>query len=259
MLQCLNIWPYKDLILHKAWAEFRSESERRYLGLVWWMLDPLIQMAIYYFVFGILLQRGGPGFIPLLLCGLTCWRWFDSGVKNGSRSILRHKGFVQRVAFHKIVFPVSMLLTSMMKFAFSLMVLFILLGISGVPFQPYFFLLPVVLAVELLLIFGLSLPLAAFVPFVPDVYSLVEYALRLMFFMSAIFYRIDDQPEKLQLILRLNPMCIVIESSRDVLLHARMPDWGRLGAVAALGVLGIYAGAYMTWRFDSYYAKRMVQ
>ena len=78
---------YKNLIVHKAWADFRAEAERTYLGVLWWILDPLINMVIFYLVFGVFLKMGTNDFIPFLLTGLVVWRFIEATVVRASNSL----------------------------------------------------------------------------------------------------------------------------------------------------------------------------
>ena len=76
MLACVDIRSSKDLIAYKTYADLRAEAERTYLGVVWWFLDPLIHISIYYFVFSVIMSRGTENFIAFLAVGVIVWRWF---------------------------------------------------------------------------------------------------------------------------------------------------------------------------------------
>ena len=67
-----------DIILVKTVAELKAEAKRTYLGVVWWIAEPLIFMSIFYFIFGVLFERAVEHFVPFLLIGLTLWQWFNS-------------------------------------------------------------------------------------------------------------------------------------------------------------------------------------
>jgi len=259
MFRCLNILPYKDLILHKAWADFKADSQRTYLGIAWWVLDPIINTFVFYLVFGVVMQRKTPDFVPFLLIGLVVWRWFDSSSRGAARSIYANVSFVRQVSFPKIVFPLITIMTSTYQFIFSLGILFITLWFFGIPFDGHMLLFPVVLLVEWLLIVALGLLLGSVVPFIPDLATFFDYLFRIGFFMSGIFYVVADMPqERMRSVLRLNPMVTVIEASRDLLMHGRMPNWTVLGATALVSLVGIYVGAVLISRFDLIYAKRIV-
>ncbi len=111
MLQCLDILPYRHLILHKAWADFRADVDKTYLGMAWWVIDPLINTGIYYFVFSVIMKSRVENFVPFLLIGIVFYRWFDAALKAGSKAILSNMAFVRQVAFHKMVFPIANMLT----------------------------------------------------------------------------------------------------------------------------------------------------
>ena len=114
---------YKNLVLHKAWADFRAEAERTYLGVARWVLDPLINLAVYYLVFGVIFSQGGPDFVPFLLVGLVTWRFFEATVVRASSSILGNVAMIRQMAFPKVIFPLISVATCLLEYAFSLALL----------------------------------------------------------------------------------------------------------------------------------------
>ncbi len=248
---------YKNLVLHKAYADFRAEAERTYLGVIWWVLEPLINMAIYYLVFGVFLGAGRENFVPYLLTGLVVWRFFDTTVNRAARSILANMNLVRQTAFHKIIFPLIAVCTCSFEFLFSLGLLFTVLFIYGFWPTVYLLLVPVLLLVLLLLTLAVSLPLAALVPFVPDLMKPVQYGLRLAFYMSGIMYYVSDLPPKAQALLQWNPALHIIEAFRAVLMYQEWPDFNMLLLVSGASLVLIAAGVYINSRFDPLYAKRV--
>lgn len=248
----------RDLILYRAYADLRSESKRTYLGVLWWILAPIITTMIYYVVFRVLLRRGGEDFIPFLFIGLVMWRWFDSTVSEGARAILNNRSMLRQVALPKIVFPATVALVKTFKFAFSFMVLFFVLWLFDFEIQKYYLALPVLLIIEFLFIMAVMLPLSAIVPFFPDMGELIGHVLQLMFFLSCIFYSVKDVGTKYEELLYLNPMILLISSFRDVLMREKWPyHWDYLVILALLSALFIYVGAALISHFDKVYAKRI--
>ena len=119
---------YRDLILYKTLADLRAEAARTYIGFLWWVLDPLIFMAIFYVVFGLLLRRSTPDFVPFLLIGLVSWRWFQNTITHSATSILGGRSLMQQVYVPKIIFPLVIILTDLVKFGLVLMLLLIYLS-----------------------------------------------------------------------------------------------------------------------------------
>ncbi len=250
---------YKNLIVHKAWADFRAEAERTYLGVVWWVLDPLINMAIYYLVFGVFLGMGTDDFIPFLLTGLVVWRFIDATVVRASNSILQNVATVRQVSFRKIIFPLIAVATCMMEYVFSLALLFVVLLLFGYRPGVTWLAAPVLLAVELALVLAMSLPLAVIVTFVPDVGKLVAQVLRIQFYLSGIFYTAKRLPPSVGPWLKYNPAIHIVEGMRDVLMYRVWPNWTALGTVGLLSVLAVAGGWLLIARFDPLFAKRIAR
>ena len=88
-------------------ARLRSETSRYYLNFVWWVIEPLLMLAVFYLVFGVLLQRGKPGFVDFLIVGVVVWGWFQRSVANSTQSLVVGKGLMLQVYFPKILLPMA--------------------------------------------------------------------------------------------------------------------------------------------------------
>jgi lipopolysaccharide transport system permease protein len=254
-----NLLPYRQLILYKAWCDFRAEAERTLLGPVWWILDPLISMAIYYLVFAVFLRRGTEDFVPFLIVGILGYRLFEGSVKRMGNSIYGARSLCDQVALRKLVLPVTSLLTSLYEFAFKLPLLFGVLALFGFRADLHYAAFPAVLAVEVLLTCAVGVALAAFVPFVPDLASAAAYVLRVGFFLSGVMYSGESLPAAVQPWFWLNPVSQLIHAHRQVLMYGQWPDPRVLGAIAAASALGILCAVGLMARFDGLYAKRMMR
>ena len=87
----------KDIIYFKTYAELKAESHRYYLGILWWLIEPIIYMLVFYFVFGVLFQRGTEDFVPFLLTGLVFWHWFQSTVMQSADTISANRFLLNQV------------------------------------------------------------------------------------------------------------------------------------------------------------------
>lgn len=261
MVKCLDIRSSKDLILYKTYAELRAETERTYLGIAWWIIEPFINMVIFYIVFGRFMGAGStiPNFIPFLLVGMIVWQWFGATIPQCSYSILGNATLVRQVTCKKVVFPLIAILVNTVKFGIALLVLFAFLLMFRQWPTVYYAALPVILAVQFLLILGVGLVMASVVPFFPDIRRILDHVLRIMFFMSGIMYDIDRFGPLARRLLMLNPLTLLIRAYRDALMYARWPDWTHLGIIAAVSCVLIYLGAYIIHRLDPVYAKRILE
>ena len=249
---------YLDLILYKTLIDLKTEAAKTYIGVLWWILDPIIFMAIFYLVFGVLLQRGTEHFAQFLLIGLVTWRWFQSTIIHGSTSIQQGRGLMRQVYMPKVILPLTIILTDLFKFTLVLLLLLSFLWFSGFTPTLAYLALPLVLALELALITGFTLLLAALVPFLPDLKFVVEHVLHVLFFLSGIFYNVEMIPEAYRSYLFLNPMAVLIDTYRGILMHDQWPATERLLWIALLA-LAVNALAWRVLRrCDRLYPKLLV-
>ena len=242
-----------DLIFYKAASSLQSETSKSRLGVVWWVLDPIMYMAVFYVVFELVFERGGPGFIVKLLVALVVWRWFDNSVKGCANSLVTGIGLMRQVYVSKFLFPLAAFISQTIKFLVVVAILLGFLLMYGIELSfSWLGLLPVLLTQGVFII-GLGLCLSAIIPFIPDLKTVIDYIIQIGFFLSGVFYDISRIPDYLQPYFKLNPMATIIEQSRQVLLFQQAPDWVALGWIVLVGCLLIGLGSYLLLRFDRDY------
>ena len=231
-----------ELILFSTYAELRAERSRSYLGVLWWIIEPAMNMAVYYLVFAVVLKNGASDYVPFLLVGLTLWQWFKSCVSHGGYAIWQSLPLVRQVKVPVQVFPSVQVLADTVKFVFILaLLLLILWGYGYPPNWAYLALIPVLL-VELVFAAAVAYLVAAAMPFLPDLRFVIEQVLQVMMFLSGVVFALDAVPRPWRTVLMLNPITVLVDAGRGILMHGRWPDWSALGAVAAISLV-LYAGA----------------
>jgi lipopolysaccharide transport system permease protein len=255
VIEAAGLRRYVSLVSYMTYADLRAESERTYVGFLWWVLEPVISMFVYYLVFQVIMQRGTPDYVQFLFVGLVPWRWLQTTVVHGANSILRARSLMQQVYLTKLVFPVVSILTDTFKFLLVFLLALIFVWITGFDVGISYLALPLVMLVQLLLIVALTTFFAGVAPLVPDVRIVLDNLVRLWFFLSGIFYDVDRFSEAAQWYLRLNPMTVVIESYREILLEGIWPDLARLAVIgAAASVVTLFAVSLVR-RYDYVYPK----
>ena len=245
-----------DLLLYKTYADLKSEASQTYLSFLWWIIEPVLYMTVFYVVFGLLFQRGGGvDFIPFLLCGLTVWKWFDSTVRTGANSIRANSGLMRQVYLPKILFPTITILQNSLKFIIILTLLLIFLQIYGMGVGITYLALPVLILVQLIFISACTYILAALVPFLPDIAQFIGNGLVMLMFMSGIFFSGESVPPAYQPYFYLNPMANLVESYRDILLFHRWPDWWPLVWISLSSAAVIWVAHRLMVKFDRVYPK----
>ena len=245
-----------SLLFFKTSANLRTEVSQYYLNYLWWVLEPILTMAIFYVVFGVFLNRGTEHYVAFLLCGLTAWNWFARSIEHASRSIYQSRGLILQVNLSKIFFPLEVFLRDGFKHLFVLSLLLAFLVFYPTPVSVTWLALPVLLFVQALLILGISILCAALVPFLPDLSFIISTGLHLMFFGSGIFFRIEDVvlPEH-QFLMYLNPMAGLLKAYRDVLIYASWPDWYYLAKVSIIAIILLAGAVWLTRKLDYIYPR----
>ena len=104
-----------DIIFYRTYAELKSEAQRTYAGVLWWIIEPVLFMLIFYLVFGVLFQRGTEDFVPFLLIGLALWHWFQATVMQCAGAITTNRGLIQQVYVPNYVFPTVVILANILE------------------------------------------------------------------------------------------------------------------------------------------------
>ncbi|MCC6950978.1 MAG: ABC transporter permease [Phycisphaerales bacterium] len=245
-----TLWSRRDLIGQFSRRYFYARYRGTHLGAVWAFISPLLMLAVYTFVFNYIFRARNPSgdvtnsqFAVLLFCGISVYGIFSESVTRSSSLVLDNPNYVKKVVFPIEVLPVSSVASSLMFSSFSM--LLVVLGTwvtyGRVPWT--IVLIPLVLLPLVLLALGLAWFLASLGVFVRDISNLVVLLVsQLLFFLTPIFYRIENLPEKLRPIAELNPLAHIVEGARRVLVLGEQPDWAALGLVTLAGLLSMQLG-----------------
>lgn len=246
---------YLELIWFSTYAELRAERSRSYLGFLWWLLDPALQMGIYYLVFSVILKTASHDYVPFLLIGLTIWQWFKSCVSHGGSAIWQNLGLIRQVKLPAMVFPSVQILADTVKFLFILALLILILWAIGYPPNVAYAALPLVLLTTLLFAGAAGYLVAALMPLVPDLRFVIEQLLFIFMFISGIVFSVNDVAADLRDLLRLNPMIDLVDAARGILMHGEWPSWVILARVAAFSIAFYLATLYLIHRTTPRYVK----
>lgn len=250
---------YWQVIYYRTLVKLASESSRTYLGIIWWLLEPLMLMMVYYLVFGILIERRPLDFIPYLLVGLVSWAWFSNTVNHASTSIISEGHIITQLRFPSILLPATIIVMDFLKYLFVLLVLMIFLFFYGISPDYHHTALILVIAVQLLFSGSCAILFAGIIPFVPDLRHVVPQLLLVMMFLSGIFYYTDVIPDEYLGYFFLNPMARLINEYREILLSGNWPNFAALGYLAIESLILLFVGCYILSRADSTYPRLILE
>lgn len=207
----------------------KADASKFILGYMWWFLEPLLWVAVFYLVFNVILDskgRSGADFLLFLACGKFAFIWFSKTVTQASNSIVGNRSIVSKINTPKSMFPMAAVQESLYRQASVYLCLFLLLVVFGTPItMTWLWLLPV-LFVNYLAIVACSLLGAYLVCLVRDFSKVIPLGMMFLLFTSGIFWDIRSigSPEKIDLILTLHPLAFLLDANRQILLHQTPPD-----------------------------------
>jgi len=241
----------RDLLRVLVGREMKLRYRRSALGFAWSMLHPLIQMLVFSFIFGSVLPLGIDNYPVFLISGLLAWNWFNASLYQSTDSIVGNRDLIRRPGFPVAILPAVTVTSHMLHFILALPVLAVFLVANGIPLTGALLALPIVIALQFVFTLGLAYLAATVNVTFRDTQYLLGIALLLGFYLTPVFYGVQTVPERFQAWYRLNPMLILIESYRSILLQGRAPDAGSLAILAVVSA-GILFVGYRVLKAASY-------
>ena len=244
----------QNLLWNLTLRELRSKYRRSFLGWAWSMLNPLSNMVIYWFVFGVVFgataPTGNPSGIQVyalyLLTGILPWGFFALVTNLGLGSLLGNSGLVKKVYFAWETLVFAQVIFSFVQFCIEMTLLCVALLIVGSPIAPWIpvaFLLMLLLAVYAA---GFALALSTLAVYFRDLRYLWTIIIQVMFFATPIIYTPDKiagkVPPILEFILHWNPMAVFVLSFRHLLYSGRAPEWGHIAYLLAASIVAFVGG-----------------
>ena len=244
----------KNLLWNLTLRELRSKYRRSLLGWAWSMLNPLSNMVIYWFVFGVVFgataPTGDPSGIQVyalyLLTGILPWGFFALVTNLGLGSLLGNSGLVKKVYFAWETLVFAQVIFSFVQFCIEMTLLCVALLIVGSPIAPWIpiaFLLMLLLAVYAA---GFALALSTLAVYFRDLRYLWTIIIQVMFFATPIIYTPDKiagkVPPILEFILHWNPMAVFVLSFRHLLYSGRAPELGHIAYLVAASIVAFVGG-----------------
>lgn len=244
-----------DLIFFSTYAELRAERSRSYLGLIWWVLEPAMMMAVFWLVFGVILNSEGSDYVPFLLVGFTVWQWIKSCITHAGYAIWSNLPLIRQAPLPPLSFPLVQMLADTVKFGFIFVLLVVVLWCMGYPPNVAYLALPLLFAIVFLFAVGVGFVVAAVVPLVPDLRFVIEQVLMVAMFLSGVIFSLAKVPPELASILQWNPVLELIEATRGILMHATWPPIDVLARVALVSVVVCFLGITLVRRLSPRYPK----
>lgn len=252
-----NMKKYYKYAIRSAKAELKSEVADSYLNWLWWVIEPLCFMLIYSFVFGVVFANNEKYFASFVMLGLALWDFFNRMVLGSVKLIINNRDLVTKVYLPKYILLFSKSLTYLFKMMISLGIAFILMLFQHVPITWYLLLIIPVILVVYIIAFGIGMILMHFGVSFNDLSNLTNIFLKMVFYLSGVFYNITKRLKGTLkfVLLRVNPIAFLMNEARKVAIYGSLPSFKGLGIWLLIGLLLCSFGIHVIHKYENSYAK----
>jgi ABC-2 type transport system permease protein len=260
---------YRELFVNLLLRDLRSKYKRTVLGWGWSMINPLVQVVVFTFVFRLIFRAAPPpgangvdSFPVWILCGLLAWNYFVISVNAGIASLTDNANLVQKTYFPRVLLVGSATLAQVVTLLIELGILSLILVVVGI--IPLLW-LPMALVLVVLLAAlstGLALLLSVTNVYFRDTSHLMGLVFQMWFYATPVIYPYQQLLENVDLpwlvrLYQLNPMFHVVEGFRDVLYYQEMPPAGSLAYLTGAAVVALVGGWWVFQRFEPRMAEEL--
>ena len=252
-----NIRRYFKYAVYSAKADLKSEVAGSYLNWLWWILDPLCFMMIYIFIGAVVFNSSEPYFPVFIFIGLTIWDFFNKTVNTSVKIVSNNRAIVTKIYIPKYILILQKTFVNLFKMSISWILVFVLMLIFNVPITINFLWFIPLLLIIYIITFGVACILLHYGIFVEDLANVTSLALRLLFYMSGIFYNLATKvPEPFNsILLRCNPVAYIINALRTIFLRGQAPSLIMMGGWFIAGIILVAIGIHIIHKYENSYAK----
>lgn len=243
-----NFW---QLSLALAKAQFKLRNEGSYLGILWYLLNPLLMFVLLLLVFSDRLGSAIPHYPLYLLLGIIMFNFFQQITSFSIKTMDENRSLIKSIQFSRESLISSTVLRTLFSHIFEIIPFIIIALIFGVSIKGFIFYIPILLVFSVF-VYGFSLILASFYIYFIDIENIWVFVSKLVFFATPIFYEIGGQ-SRLFILNLFNPLYYFMTLARDVVIYGRVPElWIIAGAFAyafVFFILGTFVFSKLKGRF----------
>lgn len=254
-LYLAELWRYRELLYFLAWRDIKVRYKQTLLGIAWAIVNPVMQMVVWTFIFGKIakLPSLGMPYALIALSGTLAWNYFSEIVNGSGNSVINNSNLITKIYFPRLIIPLSVVLRALLDFGIALLVFIVMIiYFRVVPtflmlLLPFFTLLVTVIAV------GIGVWATAISVKYRDVAKILPYFIQIGFFLTPVAYLTVIIPAKFQWIYYLNPVAGAIDGFRWVLLGTPI-SWSKFVIQFFIAIVIFISGLFYFKRLEQSFA-----
>jgi lipopolysaccharide transport system permease protein len=247
----------RDLAYELVLRELKIRYKRSTLGIAWSLLNPLSQIVILTFLFRSVVNLNIPHYASFVFVGVLAWTWFSGVVTTAAFAITSNPDLARRPGFPTIVLPVITVASNGIHFVLALPVMLIVIVLDGGRFGASLVVLPAVMAVQFAFSAGLAYLVSAVHVRFRDTQHLVTIATMLAFYLTPVFYSSSVVPEQYRFLHYANPMAVLLDAYRGILVDGAWPSAAALGGLTIVSCCILAVGILLFRQMSAGFAEEI--
>jgi lipopolysaccharide transport system permease protein len=241
-----EFWRYRELLYFFAWRDIKVRYRQAVMGAAWAVIQPLLNMVVFAFVFGRLAHMPSNG-IPYPLfsyCALVPWTYFSSTLGLASNSLTGNTSLLTKVYFPRVLLPAGTVLAGLLDFGIAMLLLVAMMIYYHVKASWLMLLSPLAILLMVVLTLGAGMLMAAMSVKYRDIKYVLPFVIQLMLFATPIIYPSSVVPDRFRPFLALNPVWGMVDCFRACLLPNQPFDLKLIGISIGVTLVVFMAGLY---------------
>ncbi len=245
-----ELWTYRELLYFFVWRDVKVRYKQTFFGAAWAIIQPLVLMVVFTFVFGRVLQVETPPGVPkpiFYYAGLVPWTLFATSLTDASTSLVTSAALVRKIYFPRLILPISAVGSSLVDFVVALSIVFVMIFAYGLGISWRIVTLPLLTLMALLTALSFGLWVSALNAKYRDVRYAVPFVVQVLLFLTPVFFPASQLPPDIRALYFLNPMAGVVEGFRWALIDSYPPP-GELALLSAVIMVVLLVGGLFYFR-----------
>ncbi|MEO8229108.1 MAG: ABC transporter permease [Chloroflexota bacterium] len=253
-----EIFERRRLTRYLVGAELKQTHADTVFGQLWWIFDPLLQMAVYFVLVVIIFNRPTPAYPLFIFVAILPWKWFTASINEAMLSVTGRQNLIRQIQFPKLILPTAAVTAATMSFLFGLIALAIVYLFYLDRVSIWLICLPVIAGVQFVFTLALGILFSALNAFFRDIQNVLGHVLRLLFYLSPALYSLStiekDHPTAAA-ILAFNPFAVLFESYRAVTWGTSPPNTIGLALLLGFSLVLLTVAIYLFKRVEPTFAR----
>ncbi len=252
-----ELYQYRELLKSNVKKEIRGKYKGSLLGVLWSFISPLLMVMVYSFVFDVIVKINIENYSVYLITGILPWIFFSGCVASGTITVIINANLIKKVYFPREILPISVVLSGLINFLISCIVIAIFLIVSGIGFSSNIIYFPLIVFVQFLLCLGVTFILSGINVYIRDTEYIMNFLILLLMYLTPILWEIKDAPDTLKNYIYLNPLTGIIDSYRKIFYYKMKPDFNILFITGVASLILCVVGYFIYRKLERGFAEEL--